>query len=493
MAAAMPAYAQELTLGVDQSMEATSNAFRTEDDPQADGFYRVALVGVAKEESNRLNYDIRYVPSYRAYFVSEGLNGWDHNLTSSATFMFSPRGSLSGTLSYQNYQAIRADTVEDPNNPGVSEVVRDNDARTQRINASLFYDWSIATRLAFRLTGSYEDWSSTSERDVGNRAVTGDMQFRYAVLQRLNVGIGMLGRYRAFEEQNSLPASSTITINPNLLLSVDVTDTISLVLNGGPSALVSQQKRPTTLTVSRWLPAVDPAGNLYGRPWTATSPTDCQNSATTPFTALALCPFNGVTSNGALANRFDETVTLGFLPGQSFGGDRNTETTYFIYTSLTKSWARSSASVSYQRTEDAGGGRGQSTVYDVVTARARWNASEYWDILVTASWTRREGTAEQEQAIASAQLNTDGVVDDLGNPLAEAAGLWISPFRNELSVTQYQAVARATRRLTRKMSISGEFRYYNQSDNSLFGSGAGAFDIFNGLVTFRYEFDSFRF
>jgi len=134
-------------------------------------------------------------------------------------------------------------------------------------------------------------------------------------------------------------------------------------------------------------------------------------------------------------------------------------TSYFAALNLDKTWQRSEFNASYTRSESSGSGDTSTSIVDNVRLDFKHRLSSRWSFRTLGSWLR----SKEIEGVGSKQ-----------------------------ETTQYRAFASITRRVTRQLSVMGQFTYYNQDRNSTARSGSVG-DVFSGFLSLRYTFDPIRF
>jgi hypothetical protein len=156
-----------------------------------------------------------------------------------------------------------------------------------------------------------------------------------------------------------------------------------------------------------------------------------------------------------------------FRSRQKFPGNpdsKSRSTSYFAAATVDKTWQRSNFGASYTRSESAGGGSTSSSIVDNVTLKFDHRFSRRWSFRVQGIWLQSK-------------------------EVSEATGT------NKRKSTQYRAMTSVTRRITRQLSVTGQFLYFNQDQNqNQTASGSQSIgDVYTGSLSLRYTFDPFKF
>jgi len=161
------------------------------------------------------------------------------------------------------------------------------------------------------------------------------------------------------------------------------------------------------------------------------------------------------------------TLSISAQVGPSFFRSRRKSqnrrsTSYFAAAALEKTWQRSDLSASYTRSESSGGGNASSSIVDNVTLDFTHRLDRRWSFRVLGVWLKRK-------------------------EISEAAGI------SKLKTTQYRALASVTRRITRQLSVVGQFLYFNQDRNGTTSGSRSIGDVYTGFLSLRYTFDPVKF
>lgn len=134
---------------------------------------------------------------------------------------------------------------------------------------------------------------------------------------------------------------------------------------------------------------------------------------------------------------------------------------YFAAVNLQKTWLRSGLDASYTRSESSGSGDTSTSIVDNVVLHFKHRLSRRWSLRAMGAWLQ---SREIEEV----------------------------PGGRKQKTTQYRAFASITRRMTRRLSMTGHFSYFNQDQNETARSGSVG-DVFSGVLSLRYTFDPIRF
>jgi len=154
---------------------------------------------------------------------------------------------------------------------------------------------------------------------------------------------------------------------------------------------------------------------------------------------------------------FIDTKQKFSVPFTMFDSD-DQSTSYFALARVEKRWQKSKVSAAYTRSESAGGGSSSASILDDIRLDGNHRFDRRWSVRISAAWVHRK-------------------------EIAETAG------RRE-ETTQYLGYFTLTRRLTRQLSISGQYSFLHQDQNETSFTSQGSIGtIHTGYVSLRYTFD----
>jgi len=146
-------------------------------------------------------------------------------------------------------------------------------------------------------------------------------------------------------------------------------------------------------------------------------------------------------------------------PVPAFPDTESQSTSYFAAVVLDKTWPRSDFKTSYTRSESSGGGSASSSINDNVTLDFNHRISRHWSLRIFGSWLQSK---EIEEVPVPGIGNQDRI--------------------------QFRALVRATRRITRHLSVAGQFSFFTQDQDESAGSESIG-EIFSGFLSLQYTFD----
>jgi len=492
MCIATSAAAHQVQIGVEQGIDVDSNVLSSSIVRRTDGFYRLTPTVTLSQPVSDLQYRFDYRPTYSGYFETGGLNGWDHVLVGRGTYQLDARNALRFDTSFIRALAIRRNTFTDA--AGQTQVVPTQIGTTQRFSANVALDHSLSARTTATLGMNYDRWDYSAPNNIDNQGYGARLDLTHAFLPRWVLGLGIDGRYRAFDEGQVSPASFSTVLNANVLARVELSQQMQLRVSGGPAGVFSRQSEPDPRLVNRW-GALDsdpvfcpsgPCARLWGPDPNAA--TLCAQVRNPPgLTDCLLSPG----APAGVPGFPDEFVAVSVDPSAGLLDTSTEALTYFVSVALVRDFRRGSLRLSFVRNEDAGSGIGATTIANSGTAVFSYSLSDSWYLKLTGSYVVRESVGELPFTYVSARASSERFSP--GGPfLAEASSL-VPAFSNRRFQQDIgQAVFSLQRRLSEHTRLRFRFRYYRQSQDSVQQAGRRTFDRYTGGIFFDYEFDPYK-
>jgi hypothetical protein len=494
MLSAVSAEAREVVFSMENRIGGDSNVFRRSQSRTEDGFVSFVPKVALRERHEELNYDFWYTPIYEAFFDTSGIDGWDHVARGTLDWNVTPRDTIGTRGRFSHARQVRQETTDtiDDALPVVEESDRE---RIRRSEVSVYYSHQFTPLLRGQVELDFSDIDYNSDRNVDTRAYGGTLESSYAVSPTTSVGISGSGRYR----ENlgvGLQSSSNSTIgNVALSVSSNLTETLYVSLQAGPSVIRTEEDDRTGTTVPEYQ-----FGTSGG--FLVAQAIDTQGLGGSCFFGMddlrAACPFLAFDPISVPANPF-QSVAL--PPPANSRGKSNTDVTYFAAARLTKTWQRSNFFLSYTRSESASAGVATSSVIDAAIARYEIEPALGWKFSIRGEWSQRKTVSDVEQSVVTVDssgvpiVTPAGVTPPPGGPFffAQAVGLSTVVTTNggNQDVTQWRASATGDRRLTRQLSVLARV-YFLRTRSKSVGRRVER-DTVYGYVGFRYEFDPVRF
>ena len=247
MLAAASTEARELEFSVENRITGDSNVFRSESDRVADGYYSLAPRIVVREDNSKLNYEFSYRPTYETYFETSGIDGFDH--WGKGVLSWRPTAVDTVGFSAQIISSRRL-RFEDQAGPGGSVEETDRD-RVQRSDVELSYRRALNQAFSIQLSGTFNDYDYSSDRNLDSRAYSSELGMQYAF--NAITGVGLSGSFLRRENSGVGFQITTDTDIWNVAASVQraLTPTLKVSVQAGPSFISTKQKLAGLDTTSR--------------------------------------------------------------------------------------------------------------------------------------------------------------------------------------------------------------------------------------------------
>jgi len=234
--------ARELELSVENRIGGDSNVFGRSSDHEADGFYSLSPRLSLREGHSNLNYDFSYQPTYKAYFTTSGINGFDHRGNGALSWRATAADSLAASATFSSRRSFRR---EDQSASSSAPVEGSDQERVQRSDAQLSYSRALSEGLSIQGSASLNDVDYSRNTSIDSRAYSGQLGTQYILNPTSQIGFS--GTFRRREDRGVGNQFTTETDIWNIGMSVQraLTPTITISMQGGPSFIRSRQKAST--------------------------------------------------------------------------------------------------------------------------------------------------------------------------------------------------------------------------------------------------------
>jgi len=358
MLATSSAHSGEVELSIENRIGGDSNVFRTSSDAKSDGTFDISPRIAIRDDDEDVTYGLDYMPTYRTFFKTSGIDGVDHTANARLGWMISPVDKLEASGSYFNGRQFLFGT----SGSGAGSTFTVNDRERIRISdANLAYRRTISERLSVRGEGFFDDFDAsgtTVNSQTDSRAYTGKLSTQFVLTPRAVIGLSASGRRRENRAVGGIPPSQTVVgSQPNTrtdvwdvlaLASYEITPTLSGSVQVGPSFIRQQQ-----------LSGGAPFSNL------------CQPE-----------------------------------PCDRFAQTENRTTNLFASASITKQWKTSSLGISYLRSEARSGNAGSSSsINDDVQIDWDRRLSDRLTLRASGTWDRYEQISNQQSTSGRFSIN----------------------------------------------------------------------------------------
>jgi hypothetical protein len=327
--------AQELNFLVDSNIGVDTNVFRSSRNRQEDGFWEFSPRISLRETRDRLNYDLRYRPTYQAFFDTDGVDGWDHSGGADLEWRPTHMDSISygGNIVSSRIVDQFGDTdlslpPTDPDFGITEETDRD---RIVRSKAYFGYNRSLDSVTSVRMDFNFEDLDFSDDNNVDQRSFSLSLSSSRVFNARTQVGLAATGRYRdgrGIESKNQF-SSETLTGDFSLFFVRLLSPSITLSARAGPLVTRTEQDAP---------------------------------------------PFRDADPGTPQRDRTSDDRDVSFVANVS----------------LEKSWRHSSASLSYTRFESGTGGSSTASIVDQVALFLVHRPTRRMRMTMNLSWNSRD-------------------------------------------------------------------------------------------------------
>lgn len=486
--AAGPGGAEELILGMRTTLDHSDQIVGDES-----GFgFRFRPESELRDPDGRLQWSLRYNPSYELFPEFSGANGWNHNVRAELEWDVTKRTRLTLTDRFRSLNSERLFNEQVLTEGGETTTVTEGTTRrftTNSLQAELRHVLTPTDTLTLSLDSDLRDQDEDpgeaggSTRDTTSTSITS--QYRHMLSARTTIGLGLSAARNEFD-QGLGDESETDFYNLFASWQHRFDESFQVSVAAGPALIDSgAQDRQLRPVVARAFPLTNEGEHVDA--------TTCPlNDAGQSF----LPPGGGCESVGDLgflAPGFTVAQPLGDLPSRS-----ESRVSVFANMSLSKYWDDWRLSLGYRRRQSQSGQFGSSTISDVVTAGLRWTPTPRWSLRVTGQWNRQTQATDQALPVLAVGRVGDffGPDNDLGSggedlptDAAVVTGLTSTTFESDAENIVMAGRFGSRYRLTRRLSVFTN-AFYSQQESDFAGEDR---EIYRFAVGFAYEFDPMRF
>ena len=483
---AMPAAAQEVQLSLETQLRGESNVFRLPGSPVSDGIFRISPELKIQNQRKRLNYRLRYAPTYEQFFTTQVLSGWNHIFQGEGTYEFSPSDAVTASLSFYDVRSRSTSDLSggDPSTDPGDGILNDN-IRSKSLRAALGYRKSLSPNLSGNGELAYRRHDFEGIGSSDNQSVTGTLSMQYGVSQRFRTGFGGAGVYQDFEGTLRRPPSSTIVGRIFVTMFYSITKKTTMSLQIGPSVFNSQSQgtQGTTFDVPQYV-----TNPLF--PDSAVVFPQC-NPISTPNGPVFIwtnCPVDASTV-APLPGAIDQVKQVTYAPGDAPTA-QSTRLTYFANANIRRQWKKSSIAMVYRRTDSAAAASGIGTILDYASLQGSWQILEDLSLSFHGSWSMQQSSSDVAtfQALQVEGANVGGV---LFAESKDVVTVQSQLFR--LVQTGWQAGITSRYAITGNSSVIASYRYDDLRTEGDTLADLRTWDNHTVYIGFRYDFDPFRF
>jgi hypothetical protein len=339
---ASSAVSGQVDLSVENRIGGDSNVLRSENDPERnsdpieDGTYEISPRLSVRDNGDNLHYRFDYQPTYRSFFKTNGINGFDHVAHGDVTWLPTAIDKFEMTGSHFNSRQIR---IEDAGTGAGGNFDVNTRNRIRQSLAHVGYQRSFSPVFSVGAAGDFSDFDfgTKPQNQTDSRAYSGQVFTQYKLSPLTEVGFSVLGRLRENRAVGPTRISSRSDVwNVVGSISRTITPTMSVSIQAGPSIIRQQQ-------------------------------------------------FAG----GA----FDPNT------GQRYKRDESSNINVFASASATKAWKTGDANLSYVRSEQRSGAVASgSSISDQVQLNLNHRINDNWVVRDVVLWNRLAQISRQESS-----------------------------------------------------------------------------------------------
>lgn len=470
--------ADEIVLGLDNTIQGESNLFKTSVDEVPDGNYEVSPnILLRRRGGDVFNYDVYYEPSFDVYFKNQQVNGFDQFFRARGEYLPVEVGRAWLAASLTDYRSVRA---ADAPTDGIPDVTGGGQGRVKRLFLDGGYDHEITRLTRVETEVGLERYRFDTSNNVDSIGFGGGAALRHRFLPFADAGLSMFASYREYQEQLTKPASQNVVLNPNFVMGIEPIETLLVELSVGPAFVHTKQPGGGDASVPRYR-----GGTVDGTTFGAVFDAACIGASGLP--ELGAC---SLIVAPALEGLLDENVTVGFQPGQTPAAVDEQLVTAFAQATVTKTEDWGYVEAEYFRREDAAAGNGSTTIRDSVTGRVVVHPGFRFDVQMRVNFNRRRATSDVNVAIVEAGQSTVSTGD--GRFFAQSVGLIPNVVSGDVEIKQIWADVTVGRPIfLDALRLEGRFQYLQQRrpDQPI----VGTFDNFFGEVRLIYRFTAFEY
>jgi hypothetical protein len=474
--------------GTGESSDQGGNA-----DVRLDGQVRLDLTS---DPGQRFTWRFGYAPAYERFLDLQDLDNWRHQASAGFTYALSSGTTLAGNASFM--RSIRTRQEDVAGVPEPEPILEELEERIDRGSAGLSLShyfaprWSGSTSVGY----SFTDYERADRSDF--EAATASTSLSYTMTARQSLGGGLSLSRQIVKEADIQTASgdaSTRSEQETRFASLfgswgyQLSPLWKLDLRAGPTLIDSDVSGGTDVE----LPPVTRVPSVGGFPLDAN-----------------LCTFVQPVGNGLAVNQEcfllptplppDFVSPEAPLRAEDLIDPAGAATTLFANFGIVRNGERSQFSLAYSRSAGDNLGGRTSTVADVLSSAFSWQPDADWRLEVRAAYSKRQ-QATSASVLSGFPLvanagSVSGIPDDVAivavGPDGSARVL-TEEVDDAFDVDSWSLFARATRRLTRRLSAFVSLRYADQRNNGLEGGVVQDLDNFEIGLGVSYSFDRIRF
>ncbi len=529
-APASTARAAELVLGAQSTVAYDDNVFRSSTAEEKDGSFRAGPSIRLRENRSTLTYDLFYQPSYKTFFVTEKIDGFEHvangkinwKPSTRTEFSFSEVYYMLPTTQLQSFSISQTNELTglpESSDPVVTQGRRDiqNHALTltgaylftPRLRGELRLDQTLFDEEALRnpFGGIVDAYGIPTSREVGALesgvyAIDGSML--YSLTRATRIGGGLNATYQSFHQHDASAERAQYYQSYGTLVH-DFDPTWNVSVSAGPAfSRASEQSTPAEVRTIV-MPTLQFGSDLFAYDASSCTPSALSSFAEVAANCSLLGPSVDTQAQAAFpaltATDWHRIARIGAgLPGlqpvvSSDSVDAGGRLTYFAALAMRKSWREFVGTLSYRRSASASGGVSSTSVLDTTAAVLTWRPSPLWNASFTTRWDLRSSTSDA-LAVSSYRFGSGPTVatgvasqPSLAIPGAVAVtGVNLERDKNPLDVSSLTFALAVERKFGRSFDTFVRSSWYQQESKRAkrFG-GTTKYDDLRIELGVRYE------
>jgi len=453
---ALPAGAAEFIPSWDVNGVWSSNVFHTSTNEESDFSVRTGPTLRLREAQGNVTYDLNYRPRYEAYARLNELNGidsLDQYLSAQGAWRVTPNTKIEASDDFA--YATNVTNLFD-NTALISTLVLGRQRiTTNNAQASLTQRLGPLGNLSATVENQLVDYQDP--RQSNTTATSGTLQFTRGFTPRLFAGVGAQIQRQDFTAVGPSPSRGTTVYQGFGLLKYQISPTWKISAQAGPALVEPDPITVDTISLPTYL-AVDPSTcpkRADGTPIYIRFPQNAAEICSPAFYRTqgnAIAPVPGSTT----------LTDVPFVGDQSAGSSLN----YFGRISIEKEWRLWHASLEYSRSASNSSGLNGSSVLDEFAGTITWTPSPLWSVSFDASYSTQSALNKvPQQEVALLPQEFSQVIGGLlltapyGIPLEVDTGKELT---NPVELTTIYFTLGGSRRISRRLSISGSAMYWQQ-------------------------------
>lgn len=473
--------AEELELELGASMEYDSNVFRTQQNEDSDGIFRLLPAATLYRDQGDLRYRLRYaMPFEQGIQYGDQISDFDYILNLTSFWALDEANEFFFNNTFRDDRSVTRRFQTDQDVPDIS-------SRRERVisnDASLGLNHAFTARTTGGASVNYALWDTDQVARQDNQTFSATTDLNYALNQTNQIGTGFTFTLQDFQQGGGVPASQTYFYNlfGSWVYQFDEVTTFSI--SAGPTFIQSDQDAANFSQSVPLTPTASSGGTLFAFLFDT-----CGLVNGIPVLTGGCDPFP------APAGIVTTEVPVDFGSEVPPGSLSSTDITAFGNAQLTRRWTPTiSSTLAYRRQQSNASGLGGSTILDAVTAETAWQIDQWWDAELRFDFAARQSLGDTTQTFLVVQegLNGEAIVVQPGDtpPTSPAGqGLTAEVSRNAIDSNRWAIGGRLARQIGRRAEASLRLSYNQQFSSQGTRGAPSDYDVFFAIFGVRYRFE----